>query len=120
MAANVGLNKPTSKQFWVTNNNNNRVIYLSRFLSTVCENKMYRGSNFKLAQISKTGVKFPYLSFCFERGFVCTVLQAATVTATLEKSNRVKAVVVEISADQALLATGCYPTLKVYTFITML
>lgn len=48
------------------------------------------------------------------------MLQAATVTATLEKSNRVKAVVVEISADQVLLATGCYPILKVHTFITML
>lgn len=40
-------------------------------------------------------------------------LTAATVTATLEKSNRVKAVVVEIPADQVLVATGCYPILKV-------
>ena len=42
------------------------------------------------------------------------------MTATLEKSNRVKSVVVEVSADQAVLATACYPTLKVHTFITML
>ncbi|XP_078348913.1 structural maintenance of chromosomes flexible hinge domain-containing protein 1-like [Oculina patagonica] len=40
-------------------------------------------------------------------------LAAATVTATLEKSNRVKAVVVQIAADQAPVATGGYPLLKV-------
>lgn len=40
-------------------------------------------------------------------------LQAATVTATLEKSNRVKAVVVRVAPDQTLVATGGYPVLKV-------
>lgn len=40
-------------------------------------------------------------------------LGVATVTATLEKSNRVKAVVVQVIADQELQATGCYPVLKV-------
>ena len=49
--------------------------------------------------------------------FLFLFLQAATVTATLEKSNRVKAVVVEIAADQALVATGGYPVLKVHSFI---
>ena len=35
------------------------------------------------------------------------------MTATLEKSNRVKAVVVQIDGDQAPVATGGYPVLKV-------
>lgn len=41
--------------------------------------------------------------------------QAATVTATLEKSNRVKSVAVGIAADQALVATGAFPVLQVKT-----
>ncbi|XP_073245527.1 structural maintenance of chromosomes flexible hinge domain-containing protein 1-like [Porites lutea] len=40
-------------------------------------------------------------------------LQAATVTASLEKSNRVKAVVVKVVAEQNLMATGNFPVLKV-------
>ena len=42
-----------------------------------------------------------------------SVLQAAFVTASLEKSNRVKAVVVQLAADPTLAATGNFPVLKV-------
>ena len=52
-------------------------------------------------------IQFSLISLAF------SVLQAATVTASLEKSNRVKAVVVKVVAEQNLMATGNFPVLKV-------
>ena len=41
------------------------------------------------------------------------------MTATLEKSNRVKAVIVHVAAGSPLVATGGYPVLKVNTLSTL-
>lgn len=64
VAVNFGLNKPTSNGWKISFRlPTTTALFIPISFLTVCENKICRGSNFKLAQITKAGVIFTFLPF---------------------------------------------------------